>query len=251
MSARKDRHIADEVGDGANHSDGAAGGPGPTPDSCHLQNANAPPWGRAGTKWAEEKRQRILAAAIQEFAEKGYVRSSTNAIVAKAGIAKGLLFHYFGSKKELYLAALDHCLDEAVDYFLRHLENLPSDLLDRLIRWGSLKVQMLSERPDLYRLSLSLTSNPPEGLRAELESRRSKLTSQLMPVFLKGIDFSSLRPGVDPKKAVELVLWVSNGVAEKYLAVIRNHPDQGLAALTAAMREMEEYVGMLRHGLYR
>ncbi|MBE3583875.1 MAG: hypothetical protein IMX01_07180 [Limnochordaceae bacterium] len=88
-------------------------------------------------------------------------------------------------------------------------------------------------------------------MREELESRRSKLTSQLMPVFLKGIDFSPLRPGIDPEKAVELVLWVSNGVAEKYLAVIRNQPDQGLAALTAAMREMEEYVGMLRHGLYR
>lgn len=65
MSARKDRHIGDEVGDGANRSDGAAGGPGPAPDSCRLQDANAPPWGRAGTKWAEEKRQRILAAAIE------------------------------------------------------------------------------------------------------------------------------------------------------------------------------------------
>ena len=45
------------------------------------------------------KRQRILDAAIREFAEHGYDKASTNSIVKEAGIAKGLLFHYFGSKK--------------------------------------------------------------------------------------------------------------------------------------------------------
>lgn len=42
-----------------------------------------------------EKQNRILNAAINEFAEKGYENASTNEIVKDAGISKGLLFHYF------------------------------------------------------------------------------------------------------------------------------------------------------------
>jgi len=46
-----------------------------------------------------EKRDRILNAAIEEFASFPFEKASTNHIVAKAGISKGLLFHYFGSKQ--------------------------------------------------------------------------------------------------------------------------------------------------------
>ncbi|MBC7338085.1 MAG: helix-turn-helix transcriptional regulator, partial [Clostridia bacterium] len=68
-----------------------------------------------------DRREKLLEAAIREFAEKGYGGASTNAIVREAGISKGLLFHYFGSKKDLFLAALDRCLEVQMDYFLRNV----------------------------------------------------------------------------------------------------------------------------------
>ena len=43
----------------------------------------------------EEKKQKIINASIEEFS-KGYSLASTNEIVRKAGVSKGLLFHYFG-----------------------------------------------------------------------------------------------------------------------------------------------------------
>ena len=46
----------------------------------------------------EEKRQKILDAALMEFAEHGYEKASTNRIVKEAGIGKGMLFYYFKSK---------------------------------------------------------------------------------------------------------------------------------------------------------
>ena len=48
----------------------------------------------------KEKQQRILNAALNEFANKGFDRASTNEIVKSAGISKGLLFHYFNNKKD-------------------------------------------------------------------------------------------------------------------------------------------------------
>lgn len=49
------------------------------------------------------KRNVILKRAFELFATKNYQEVSTDKITSDANVAKGLLFHYFGSKKELYL----------------------------------------------------------------------------------------------------------------------------------------------------
>jgi AcrR family transcriptional regulator len=54
--------------------------------------------------------ERILKASIEEFAEKGYAAASTNSIAKKAKVAKGLLFHYFKSKENLYIECYKHVL---------------------------------------------------------------------------------------------------------------------------------------------
>ncbi|EDY45370.1 TetR/AcrR family transcriptional regulator [Streptomyces sp. SPB074] len=45
--------------------------------------------------------QRLLAAATRLFAEQGYDRTSVQEIVEAAGVTKGALYHYFGSKEDL------------------------------------------------------------------------------------------------------------------------------------------------------
>ena len=57
-----------------------------------------------------EKRERIINAAINEFTKKGYRNASTNEIVKEAGISKGLIFHYFKNKKQLYLFLYDYLI---------------------------------------------------------------------------------------------------------------------------------------------
>ena len=51
----------------------------------------------------ERTKERILAAAMDEFGSKGYAASSLNNI-CNAGISKGLLYHNFKSKDDLFLA---------------------------------------------------------------------------------------------------------------------------------------------------
>ncbi|KOG87710.1 TetR family transcriptional regulator, partial [Streptomyces varsoviensis] len=60
--------------------------------------------------------QRLLAAATRLFADQGYDRTSVQEIVEAAGVTKGALYHYFGSKDDLLhevyarLLRLQHCL---------------------------------------------------------------------------------------------------------------------------------------------
>jgi AcrR family transcriptional regulator len=57
-------------------------------------------------------RDRILAAAIEAFARGGFQGASTREIAQAAGVTDALVFYHFGSKAELYLAAVEDQLDK-------------------------------------------------------------------------------------------------------------------------------------------
>ena len=59
----------------------------------------------------QEKQQKILAAAIDEFATWGFHRASINRLVQALGIAKGSIFQYFGNKEGLFSYIFDYAID--------------------------------------------------------------------------------------------------------------------------------------------
>jgi AcrR family transcriptional regulator len=73
---------------------------------------------------AAERKDAVLEAARIEFAEKGYVATSTEDIAARAGISQPYLFRLFGTKKELYIASVSRCFRETLELFQRAAEGL-------------------------------------------------------------------------------------------------------------------------------
>jgi len=60
---------------------------------------------------AELTRRRLLEAAVEHFSARHFDDVATNDITDTAGVAQGLLFHYFGSKRGIYLEALRDAAD--------------------------------------------------------------------------------------------------------------------------------------------
>lgn len=58
-------------------------------------------------KSVEDRREQIIDAAMQIFAEKGFARATNRDIAEKAGITTGLIYYYFKSKEDLLKAALE------------------------------------------------------------------------------------------------------------------------------------------------
>lgn len=78
---------------------------------------------------ADERRAQILAAARDAFARSGQAGASMADIAAAAGVTRGLLNHYFGTKRELYLAVVADLATELRNLVRTDLGDLPIDQL--------------------------------------------------------------------------------------------------------------------------
>lgn len=84
-------------------------------------------------KSAEERRDEIVALAIQQFALNGYKGTSTETIAAEAGISQPYLFRLFGTKRDLFLACVDVNHDRIEATFTRAAQAAaPGEALARM-----------------------------------------------------------------------------------------------------------------------
>lgn len=66
----------------------------------------------------EEKREKLIETAIEEFSKQSYKNASITKIAENAGVAKGSLYQYFEDKKDLYKYILDIAGDKKKEYLM-------------------------------------------------------------------------------------------------------------------------------------
>ncbi len=70
---------------------------------------------------AVETRRRLLDAAYQCLAEKGYAATTTQEVCRKIGVSRGTLLHHFATREELVSAAVEHVLEKTIASFRESL----------------------------------------------------------------------------------------------------------------------------------
>ena len=98
-------------------------------------------------KSAEERREEIVALAIEQFALGGYRGTSTEAIAREAGISQPYLFRLFKTKRELFLACLDVSDARIMETFQAAARGVPRD--EALPAMGRAYIELLSDRTAL------------------------------------------------------------------------------------------------------
>ncbi len=68
------------------------------------------------------KKQLILDAAAQLFAEQGYLRTSTAQLATKAGVAEGTIFRHFKNKEQIFIALVEQLLEKLTHDVYQFLE---------------------------------------------------------------------------------------------------------------------------------
>jgi AcrR family transcriptional regulator len=103
-------------------------------------------------KSAEERREQVLEAALDVFAEHGLSGASTDEIARKAGISQPYLFRLFRTKKELFIMAMERCMRETRETFEHAAEGKSGD--EALQAMGAAYGELIRSNPNRLRAQL-------------------------------------------------------------------------------------------------
>lgn len=163
-----------------------------------MASSAAPRWQRLEY---DERRRQILACARRLFSERNYASVSTSEIAREAGVARGLLHHYFGTKRDLYL--------EVVRSLMRTPSSpvpLPGSDLATVIDEGAERWLTMLERNRgtwLAAVGARGLGHDPE-VEAILEQAREQTAERLIEAL----------PGCEPTPQLRAVMRAYSGFAE-------------------------------------
>lgn len=164
-----------------------------------------------------EKQNRIINAAIKEFAQKGYDSASTNEIVKEAGISKGLLFHYFQSKKQLFFFLFDYCYKLVADEFYKKVDLTERDFFKRIRQAVHIKMDLQSKYPEILTFIQEAFMQDSPEIKVEFDKKKQELNAINIGIIYDGIDLSKFRDDVDSQKILKIISWTFEKMSDEEL----------------------------------
>lgn len=197
-----------------------------------------------------EKRERILNAAMKEFAQKGYDNASTNEIVKEAKIGKGMLFHYFNSKKDLFLFLYDYSTDLFMNKLYQELDLNDKDILNRLRQIIIIKIDIFVRFPELFNFLRVVANEDSKEVKKDLELRINQLTLNSYAKIYGDIDTAKFKDGIDVTKALNIIIWTMEGLGASYQEKYKSLSIEEFN-FNETLAEVDIYLDLLRKSFYR
>lgn len=183
----------------------------------------------------DERRARILSAARRLFSERGYSAVSTTEIAEEAGVARGLLNHYFGTKHGLYIEVVREMLRiRPAQPIPEYVDGAtPADRLSESIdRW----LEMVARNRESWLAAVGAEGlgRDPE-VEAVFDEAREQVTGNIIEVL-------GLGPAADAPPELHAAIRSYGGLAEaatrEWLERDRWSREQVAAFLKAALPQL-------------
>jgi TetR/AcrR family fatty acid metabolism transcriptional regulator len=190
---------------------------------------------------ADAKRRVILDAAVRVFASQGYETTRVGDIAAEAGVAYGLVYHYFDSKD----AVLEAVFREQWGRLLAAValaEETGETAVEQLALVVKIVLRSWRDDPDLVRLLVREITRSPH-ISDELDEIGQAFSS-LERIIVRGQAEGTFRADLDP----QIAAWMLYGGLEEVLTgwVLGQLPDTAEAVAAAEREVTATLIGGLR-----
>lgn len=191
----------------------------------------------------EEKQLPIIEAALKCFGRHGYKKASMSDIAQGSGVSKPMLFHYFGTKKDLYLYLSEYVRNVMLDAYKRNEIDAYDDLFKRIIVASNMKMGILEKYPHILKFIISMFE--------ETDRTVADITKKIMPdaqrfsydLVVKEEDAKKFKEGVDIDVIMRLLFLMAEGYAHEM--------SDGQCDLGKVSGELEKTMQMLKNNLYK
>lgn len=167
----------------------------------------------------EEKRQKLIDCALDEFAGRDYDSASISQIVARTGIAKGSLYQYFADKRELYIYLLELAAAKKGELLAIAQPPRADAPVFETLRW--LLDAMLSfelQYPKLAQVGFRAAYGKSPLPEEVLQQGRQATTAYFRALIERGQRGGELRREIDPSTAAWMLTAVLNEMGSQFRA---------------------------------
>lgn len=189
-----------------------------------------------------EKQTKIIDAALMSFGANGYKKTSISDIATAAGISKAMVFHYFGSKKELYYYLIDYSGDIIIREVSELYDTSITDFFERIRVGTEIKMSVIKRHPGILSFVYSVYMEREEEVQEGIQIMLLKGEDFRKKVAFDNMDTTKFKEGVDPQLVLRMLTMLGEGFA--------NNLGAG-KQMEEISKEFELYLQLLRKNLYK
>ncbi|EGC78297.1 TetR/AcrR family transcriptional regulator [Treponema denticola] len=202
-------------------------------------------------KISDEKKKQIITKGIEIFSKFSFVEARTDLIAHEAGISKGLLFYYFGSKKNFYLYLFDYTIDlltQDSEYKEIH-DNFYEIIFDMM----DMKYNFITKYPDEIRFLNMVSKETHREVSKEVRDifsvyhKKSKEKSS--KIILNAVEKLRLRQDIDTQKIIESLSLYIDAIVMKYLRLYHDKPMELFDNFDEFKEDVKEYLDLMIYGI--
>ncbi|MFI9813762.1 TetR/AcrR family transcriptional regulator [Saccharothrix variisporea] len=173
---------------------------------------------------AQDRRESILVAATEVFAEVGYLRGKTSAVAKRLGVSEPVVFQNFGTKAALFAAVVERSADHVCRMIERVADSgIPvTDMLRMMLNPHHLKVVHSAGAVGAIFADASTITGEPE-VEAAARASTQRFATALTALFTRGKHRGELRPDLDAEAAAWWLLSVL--ASQKFRRATAADPD--------------------------
>ena len=204
------------------------------------QASDAAPAGRhpPRTTRSAQTRDRIIAAAIEVFARSGFHGAKVADIAEQAGIAYGLVYHYFHNKEDILAAIFTERWGQYVTY-LHEVGDMDLGFREQMRRLVHFWVEVYRREPALMTVMINEVTRSYEFLESHDISTVMVAFEAIEQIISNARDRGEVAPGIDPKLASYVVFGAAEMVLTGYvMGTLRRDDPTAFAADEMQMLEV-------------
>ncbi len=153
----------------------------------------------------EEKREKILSVAVNEFAYNGFDNANINTIAKKAGVSVGSLYKYFDTKTDLFLTSVNYALTN-LDVIVETIVESKEDVMVKLEKLVRVAIEFSRRNSVLIKLYNEVTSESNAELVKTIAGHVESVTSEAYKkTIIEGQVAGEIRTDIDPGMAAFFV----------------------------------------------
>jgi len=164
-------------------------------------------------------------------------------IAKSGGISKPMLFHYFGTKRDLYLYLSEYVSNVMTDAYIRNKIDVCSDLFERITAASRMKMGILERYLHILNFIISMFEETDEEVIDITKKIMPKARQFSYDLVVKKEDAAKFKDGVDIDAVMRLMFLMAEGYAHEI--------SDGRCDLEKITEEMEKTIHMLKNNLYK